>query len=141
MGLLLERGDVGKDAFALAVRTLRWLKGGLGIATVFANAIFASITGSSLASASVFSRIAVPPMVYHGFKNRFAVGIVDKKKILNNNSCLNALSSKANLNPEKLLIVAKYSLLIPLFFLAEVAFWFFFSVFCKFYSNMLVIIY
>ena len=66
---------------------------------------------------------------------------IGKKKILNNNSCLNALSSKANLNPEKLLIVAKYSLLIPLFFLAEVAFWFFFSVFCKFYSNILAIIY
>ena len=66
---------------------------------------------------------------------------IGKKKILNNNSCLNALSSKANLNPEKLLIVAKYSLLIPLFFLAEVAFWFFFDVFCKFYSNMLTIIY
>ena len=66
---------------------------------------------------------------------------IGKKKILNNNSCLNALSSKANLNPEKLLIVAKYSLLIPLFFLAEVAFWFFFEVFCKFYSNMLTIIY
>ncbi len=82
MGLLLERGDVGKDAFALAVRTLRWLKGGLGIATVFANAIFASITGSSLASASVFSRIAVPPMVYHGFKNRFAVGIVAGSSVL-----------------------------------------------------------
>ena len=82
MGLLLERGDVGKDAFALAVRALRWLKGGLGIATVFANAIFASITGSSLASASVFSRIAVPPMVYHGFKNRFAVGVVAGSSVL-----------------------------------------------------------
>ena len=82
MGLLLERGDVGKDAFALAVRALSWLKGGLGIATVFANAIFASITGSSLASASVFSRIAVPPMVYHGFKNRFAVGVVAGSSVL-----------------------------------------------------------
>ena len=62
---------------------------------------------------------------------------IGKKKILNNNSCLSALSSKANLNPEKMLIVAKYSLLIPLFFLAEVAFWFFFDVFWSIFEFIL----
>ena len=41
--------------------------GGLGIATVFANAVFASITGISIASASVFARIAVPEMIRHGY--------------------------------------------------------------------------
>ena len=82
MGMLLEKSDVGKDSFQIAVRALRKIKGGLGIATVFANAIFASITGSSIASASVFSRISVPPMVEHKFTKRFAVGVVAGSSVL-----------------------------------------------------------
>ena len=82
MGMLLEKSDVGKDSFQIAVQALRKIKGGLGIATVFANAIFASITGSSIASASVFSRISVPPMVEHRFTKRFAVGVVAGSSVL-----------------------------------------------------------
>jgi C4-dicarboxylate transporter, DctM subunit len=72
MGLLLERAGVGRDAFQVAVVLLRHVKGGLGIATVAANAIFAAITGSSVASAAVFSRIAAQPMVDAGHTRRFS---------------------------------------------------------------------
>jgi C4-dicarboxylate transporter DctM subunit len=82
MGLMLDKADVGRDAFVVSCALLRKIKGGLGIATVVANAIFASITGSSMASAAVFSRIAVFPMVETGYTKRFAVGIVAGSSVL-----------------------------------------------------------
>jgi tripartite ATP-independent transporter DctM subunit len=82
MGLMLDKADVGRDAFIVSCSLLRRIKGGLGIATVLANAIFASITGSSMASAAVFSRIAVFPMVESGYTKRFAVGIVAGSSVL-----------------------------------------------------------
>lgn len=82
MGLLLDKADVGRDAFQVAVTLLRRVRGGLGIATVAANALFASITGSSIASAAVFSRIAVPPMIEGGYTKRFAVGVVAGSSVL-----------------------------------------------------------
>jgi len=54
MGLLVTISGVGKDTFDIFERMLRRVKAGLGIATVFANAVFASITGISVASASLF---------------------------------------------------------------------------------------
>lgn len=82
MGLVLEKADVGRDAFQVAAGLLRKVRGGLGIATVIANAIFAAIVGSSIASAAVFSRIAVPPMVAQGYTKRFSVGTVAGSSVL-----------------------------------------------------------
>jgi tripartite ATP-independent transporter DctM subunit len=82
MGLLVEKADVGRDAFAVAASLLRRVRGGLGMATVLANALFASITGSSIASATVFSRVAVPPLVEHGYSKRFSVGTVAGSSVL-----------------------------------------------------------
>ncbi len=82
MGLVLEKADVGRDAFAAAASLLRRVRGGLGIATVAANAIFAAIVGSSIASAAVFSRIAVPQMVSHGYTKKFSVGCVAGSSVL-----------------------------------------------------------
>jgi C4-dicarboxylate transporter DctM subunit len=82
MGLVLEKADVGRDAFNVAAGLLRRVRGGLGIATVGANAVFASVVGSSIASAAVFSRIAVPEMVKHGYTRRFSVGTVAGSSVL-----------------------------------------------------------
>jgi C4-dicarboxylate transporter, DctM subunit len=82
MGLLVTASGVGKDTFDVFERLLRRLKAGLGIATVFANAVFASITGVSIASATVFSRIAVPEMARHGYTRRFATGVVAGSSVL-----------------------------------------------------------
>jgi len=82
MGLVLEKADVGRDAFQVAAGLLRRLQGGLSIATVGANAIFASIVGSSIASAAVFSRIAVPELVRSGYTKRFSVGTVAGSSVL-----------------------------------------------------------
>lgn len=54
----------------------------MGVGTVGANAIFAAITGISIASAAVFTRIAVPEMIRHGYAKRFAVGVVAGSSVL-----------------------------------------------------------
>jgi len=82
MGLLVTVSGVGKDTFDVFQRLLRRVTAGLGVATVFANAVFAAITGISIASATVFSRIAVPEMRRHGYTNRFATGVVAGSSVL-----------------------------------------------------------
>jgi len=82
MGLLTSAAGMGKDTYQVAHFFLRRVRGGLGIATVVANAIFAAITGVSIASATVFSRIAVPEMLRLGYQKRFAVGTVAGSSVL-----------------------------------------------------------
>ncbi len=82
MGLLVAQSELGRDIYEVANTLLRRVKGGLGVATVAANAAFAAITGVSIASASVFTRVSVPEMTRFGYKARFAVGIVAGSSVL-----------------------------------------------------------
>lgn len=82
MGLLVAASDVGKETFQVARWALRRVRGGLGIATVAANAVFAAITGSSIASAAVFTRVATPEMMAQGYTARFSVGVVAGSSVL-----------------------------------------------------------
>jgi tripartite ATP-independent transporter DctM subunit len=82
MGLLVSVSDVGRDIFEVAEALLKRLRGGLGIATVAANAVFAAVTGVSIASAAVFTKVAVPEIVRHGYSTRFATGTVAGSSIL-----------------------------------------------------------
>jgi C4-dicarboxylate transporter, DctM subunit len=81
-GFLVAHADIGKDAFEVANQLLRRLRGGLGVATVASNAVFAAITGVSIASAAVFTRVAVPEMRRYGYHPRFAVGVVAGSSVL-----------------------------------------------------------
>jgi tripartite ATP-independent transporter DctM subunit len=82
MGLIVSKAEMGKDVYQVANFFFYRIRGGLGIATVAANAIFASITGSSIASASVFTRVAVPEMKRFGYHTRFTVGVVAGSSVL-----------------------------------------------------------
>lgn len=82
MGYVVSVSGMGRDAFDVANHLFRRLSGGLGIGTVGANAIFAAITGISIASAAVFTRIAVPEMMRHGYTARFSVGVVAGSSVL-----------------------------------------------------------
>jgi tripartite ATP-independent transporter DctM subunit len=82
MGYLVSVTGMGRDAFDVANHLFRRFAGGLGIGTVGANAIFAAITGISIASAAVFTRIAVPEMIRHGYSPRFSVGVVAGSSVL-----------------------------------------------------------
>ena len=82
MGLLVSVAGIGRDTFVAANVLLRGMRGGLGIATVAANAAFAAVTGISIASAAVFTKIAVPEMLRLGYKPQFAVGVVAGSSVL-----------------------------------------------------------
>lgn len=82
MGQLVATADIGRDCYRAAERLFRGLPGGLGVATVAANAVFAAVTGISIASAAVFTRVAVPEMLALGYRPAFAVGVVAGSSIL-----------------------------------------------------------
>ena len=82
MGHLVSISNVGKDTFDVAEALLRRLPGGLGIATVAANTVFAAVTGVSIASAAVFTKVAVPEMTSHGYRASFSAGTVAGSSVL-----------------------------------------------------------
>jgi C4-dicarboxylate transporter DctM subunit len=82
MGHLVSVSNVGKDTFDVAETLLRRLLGGLGIATVTANTVFAAVTGVSIASAAVFTKVAVPEMTRHGYRPSFSAGTVAGSSVL-----------------------------------------------------------
>jgi tripartite ATP-independent transporter DctM subunit len=82
MGLFVSATNMGRDTFDVAALILKRLRGGLAMATVGANAVFAACTGTSIASASIFTKIAVPEMVRYGHGTRFSVGVVAGSSVL-----------------------------------------------------------
>lgn len=82
MGMFISVSGIGKDTFDVANRLFSGVRGGLGISTVAANAVFAAVTGISIASAAVFTKVAVPEMIRLGHKPRFAVGVVTGSSVL-----------------------------------------------------------
>lgn len=82
MGIIASEIGLGSDVYRVADQVFRRVRGGLGVATVAANAVFASITGSSIASASVFTRISVPEMLRFGYTPNFSVGVVAGSSVL-----------------------------------------------------------
>lgn len=82
MGFLVSLSGIGSDTYDVANHLFRKMKGGLGTATVGANAVFAAVTGTSIASASVFTKVAVPEMLRLGYRPRFSVGVVAGSSVL-----------------------------------------------------------
>jgi len=82
MGLIVSKAGLGGDIYDVMSSGFRRVKGGIGMATVGANAVFAAVTGSSIASASVFSKVSVPQMLHHDYNPRFAVGVVAGSSVL-----------------------------------------------------------
>jgi C4-dicarboxylate transporter DctM subunit len=82
MGLFVSSTRMGRDTFDVAALALGRIRGGLGMATVAANAVFAACTGTTIASASVFTKVAVPEMIRHGHTPKFSVGVVAGSSVL-----------------------------------------------------------
>jgi len=73
--LAFYAGLTGK-LFEAARRWVGWVPGGLAVSTVFATAGFAAVSGASTATAAVFSRVAIPDMLKHGYDRKLAAGVV-----------------------------------------------------------------
>ena len=76
MGEFLGKCGAASDLYALINRMTRRIPGRLAIATVLANAVFAFVTGVSIAAAAAFSRIAYPEMKKNGYDSGFALGCI-----------------------------------------------------------------
>jgi C4-dicarboxylate transporter DctM subunit len=82
MGIFMSHSGSAKSLFTSSNVLLRRVPGGLGVATVASNAIFAAVTGVSVASAAVFSKVAMPEMVRYKYDKSFAVGTVSGSSVL-----------------------------------------------------------
>src|SRR5688572_15504950 len=75
-GYLMERTGLISQLFRFADALAGWLLGGFGVSTIVACVLFASISGSSVASAAAMSVIAIPEMTKRGYPPWLAAGIV-----------------------------------------------------------------
>lgn len=74
MGFVAYHAGLTAGMFDAAKLALRRVPGGLGIAAILACSGFASVCGSSLATAASMGRIAIPEMVKAGYRPSFATG-------------------------------------------------------------------
>ncbi|SMO46533.1 TRAP transporter large permease [Ruegeria faecimaris] len=76
IGYLAYYAGLTRALFEAAKRWVAWVPGGLAVATVFATAGFAAVSGASVATSAVFARIAIPEMLKVGYNKQFAAGVV-----------------------------------------------------------------
>jgi len=76
IGFLAFHAGMTQQLFDAARKWVGWVPGGLAVATVFATAGFAAVSGASTATAAVFSRVAIPEMLKYGYDKKLAAGVV-----------------------------------------------------------------
>jgi tripartite ATP-independent transporter DctM subunit len=76
IGFIAYHAGLTHALFRAARAWVGWVPGGLAVASVFATAGFAAVSGASTATAAVFSRVAIPHMLEHGYDRRLAAGVV-----------------------------------------------------------------
>jgi len=72
-GILLHSG-IGKGLYTAVARWVSFLPGGLAVASIFSCAIFAAISGSSVATAATIGLIAIPEMERRGYARPLIFG-------------------------------------------------------------------
>ena len=76
IGFIAYHAGLTHDLFNAARAWVGWVPGGLAVASVFATAGFAAVSGASTATAAVFSRVAIPHMLENGYDRKLAAGVV-----------------------------------------------------------------
>ena len=75
-GAAIGRSRAGQDLYAALHAWMGRVPGGLGIANVFACALFAAMAGSSPATCSAIGSAGIPEMRRRGYSPGFAAGII-----------------------------------------------------------------
>ncbi len=75
-GVIMARGGIAKYLMEFANAWIGHFRGGLSIVTVLVCMIFASISGSSPATAAAIGAIAIPGMLSAGYDKKYAMGLV-----------------------------------------------------------------
>ena len=76
IGFLAFHAGLTRRLFAAARCWVGWVPGGLAVATVFASAGFAAVSGASTATAAVFSRVAIPDLLRSRYGKRLTAGAI-----------------------------------------------------------------
>ena len=76
MGNFIARARISHDLYAASNAFLGHYRGGLAMATIAACGGFSAVCGSSMATASTMSRVAMPPMRAHGYSDALAAGSI-----------------------------------------------------------------
>jgi C4-dicarboxylate transporter, DctM subunit len=75
-GAAIGKSPAGRDLYSAIHAWLNKVPGGLGIANVFACALFAAMAGSSPATCSAIGAAGIPEMRKRGYSPGFAAGII-----------------------------------------------------------------
>ena len=76
MANVLLRGGAGNDLFGAVQSWVGHWPGGLAVATILSCTIFASISGSSVATSATIGTVAIPAMIERGYERRFVYGLL-----------------------------------------------------------------
>ncbi len=75
-GAAIGKSRAGQDLYSALHAWMHRIPGGLGIANVFACALFAAMAGSSPATCSAIGSAGIPEMRKRGYSGAFAAGII-----------------------------------------------------------------
>ena len=81
-GEIISRGKTARHLVNLAEAIVGWMKGGLGMATIFGCFLFAGTSGSSSADTITIGKIMVPPMRKQGYIGSYAASLAASGGIL-----------------------------------------------------------
>jgi tripartite ATP-independent transporter DctM subunit len=76
IGHLAHHAGIVQGAYRCARAWLGWMPGGLAVATIFAAAGFAAVSGASTATAAVFARISIPELLRFKYQPGIAAAVV-----------------------------------------------------------------
>jgi tripartite ATP-independent transporter DctM subunit len=76
MAVLLVRSGMTNELFSIMAKVLRPLPGGLAHAATAGCAVFAAVSGSSVATAATIGTVACPEMMRRGYSQRLTYGTV-----------------------------------------------------------------
>ncbi len=76
LGMVIYESGMATNIYDALYRWVGRIPAGLAIATTFAVAFFSAVSGSSLACAVTFSKLAIPEMVKKGYNRSIACGLI-----------------------------------------------------------------
>ena len=76
MAEFITNANITRDVFQIAYRWFGHLPGGLAVATVFADAGFGAMCGSSTAAAASMGKVVIPEMKRLQYKDELSAGVV-----------------------------------------------------------------
>ena len=76
MSNVMLKGGMGHDLYAAVQSWVGHWPGGLAIATIVSCALFAALSGSSVATGATIGTVAIPEMIRRGYGRSFVFGLL-----------------------------------------------------------------